>query len=46
MWQVFFITAQLRINHFLTETRYFLLEELLLRTILIITGFQKQLTAK
>ena len=30
---------QLRINHFLTETRYFLLENLLLLTILIITGF-------
>ena len=46
MRQVFFTRAQLRINHFLTETRYFLLEELLLLTILIITGFQKQLTVK
>ena len=46
MHQVFFIRAQLRINHFLTEMRYFLLEELFLLTILIITGFQKELTAK
>ena len=46
MHQVFFIRAQLRINYFLIETRYFLLEELLLSTILIITGFQKQLTVK
>ena len=46
MHQVFFVRVQLRINQFLTETRYFLLEELLLLTILIITGFQKQLTAK
>ena len=44
--QVFFIRPQLRINHFLIETRYFLLEELSLSTILIITGFQKQLTVK
>ena len=44
--KVFFIRVQLRINHFLTETRYFLLEELLLSTILIITGFQKQFTVK
>ena len=31
---------------FLTKTRYFLLEELLVSTMLIITGFQKQLTVK
>ena len=46
MHQAFFIRVQLRINHFLTETRYFLLEELLLLTILIITEFQEQLTVK
>ena len=46
MRQVFITRAQMRINHFLTETRYFLLEELLLSTILIITEFQKQLTEK
>ena len=45
MHKVFFIRAQLRINHFLTETRYFLLE-LLLLTILKIAGFQKQLMMK
>ena len=31
---------------FLTKTRYFLLEELLVSTMLIITGFQKQLMVK
>ena len=36
-----FYRAQLRINHFLTERRYFLLEEMLLSTILITIGFQK-----
>ena len=41
-----FYRAQLRINHFLTERRYFLLEEMLLSTILIIIGFQKQLAVK
>ena len=46
MRQLFFLREQLRINHFLTDARYFLLEELLLLTILIITGFQKQLTVK
>ena len=39
MRQMFFIREQLRINHFLTKTRYFLLEELIFLTILIIIGF-------
>ena len=40
-----FIRVQLRTNHFLTEMRHILLEELLLFTIFI-SGFQKQLAVK